>query len=80
MVGLGDIALEHQRADASSLDFMGGFLCAGPVAEVINGDIHLEIGERERDRSSDAPGRSGDKCAFTAEFEIHLHLQGHNLP
>jgi hypothetical protein len=45
VVGLGDVALEHQRADASFLDFVGGFLRTGAIAEIIDGDIDLEVGQ-----------------------------------
>ncbi len=77
---VGDVALENQGADPARLDLVRRLLGAGAVAEVVDRDVDLEIGERQSDRPTDAAGGAGDQGALAAESEIHVHLRPPKLP
>jgi hypothetical protein len=79
VLGIGDVAFEDQSLDAASFDLLSRLLSAGAIAEVIDGNVDLEIGQREGNRSTDAARGTGHQGALATEFEIHLHLQGHKL-
>ena len=79
MVWICNVALEDKGPDPARFDFLCRFLGTGSIAKVVDSDINLRIGQREGNRPTDAARGAGHQGALAAEFEIHLHLQGHKL-
>jgi hypothetical protein len=79
MVWIRNVALEDKRPDATSLDLLRSLFGTGSIAKVIDSNVDLKIGQREGNRPSDAARGAGHQGTPAAEFEIHLHLQGHKL-